>query len=110
MAPAGRPEDFSDHLKNGKTPNRAFCRFYGPPDGPGIPWKGEAARKGRAMLLRRTGGQPIPRGEKTMYMTTTTPMPTAAQTLPVFQGVMSMTLASGISQAVSRGQTLMHTA
>lgn len=39
-------------------------------------------------------------GENTRYINATTAMPTIAQNFPVFHGVMSSTLASGISQSV----------
>lgn len=42
---------------------------------------------------------PMPRGEKMRYMIATTAAPAIAQTLPFFHGVISMTLASGISHA-----------
>lgn len=61
-------------------------------------------------LERKNAYLPMPMGEKTRYITTTTAEPTAAHSLPVFQGVMSMIFASGISHASFRGQTLMQTA
>ena len=52
-----------------------------------------------AIWGERINQAPMPRGEKMRYMTATTAAPAIAQTLPLFHGVISMTLASGISHA-----------
>ena len=52
-----------------------------------------------AIWGERIDQAPMPSGEKIRYITATTAAPVIAQTLPLFHGVISMTLASGISHA-----------